>query len=47
MTTLVYAVLNPKGGTGKTTLTANLGALLADLGLNVLLIDALKPGGQS
>ena len=33
-------VLSTKGGVGKTTLTANLGALLADMGLRVLLIDA-------
>lgn len=35
-----FTVLSTKGGVGKTTLTANLGALLADLGLRVLLIDA-------
>ena len=35
-----FAALNSKGGVGKTTLTANLGALLADMGLLVLLIDA-------
>ncbi len=34
------AVISTKGGVGKTTLTANLGALLADLGLRVLMIDA-------
>lgn len=34
------AVISTKGGVGKTTLTANLGALLADLGLRVLTIDA-------
>ena len=33
-------VTSTKGGVGKTTLTANLGALLADMGLRVLLIDA-------
>ena len=33
-------VVSTKGGVGKTTLTANLGALLADMGLRVLLIDA-------
>jgi len=33
-------ILSTKGGVGKTTLTANLGALLADMGLRVLLIDA-------
>jgi chromosome partitioning related protein ParA len=34
------AVVSTKGGVGKTTLTANLGGLLADLGIRVLLIDA-------
>jgi chromosome partitioning related protein ParA len=35
-----FTVMSTKGGVGKTTLTANLGALLADMGLRVLLIDA-------
>ena len=35
-----FTVTSTKGGVGKTTLTANLGALLADMGLLVLLIDA-------
>lgn len=37
---ITFAVVSTKGGVGKTTLTANLGALLADLGMRVLLIDA-------
>lgn len=37
---ITIAVANPKGGVGKTTLTANLGALLADLGVRVLMVDA-------
>ena len=35
-----FTVISTKGGVGKTTLTANLGAALADMGLRVLLIDA-------
>jgi chromosome partitioning related protein ParA len=34
------AIISTKGGVGKTTLTANLSALLADFGLRVLMIDA-------
>ena len=37
---ITIAVVNPKGGVGKTTFTANVGALLADLGVRVLMIDA-------
>lgn len=37
---ITFTVISTKGGVGKTTLTANLGALLADMGLRVLLIDA-------
>jgi chromosome partitioning related protein ParA len=33
-------VVSTKGGVGKTTLAANLGALLSDMGYRVLLIDA-------
>lgn len=36
---ITIVILSTKGGVGKTTLTANLGALLADLGLKVLIID--------
>jgi len=35
-----FTITSTKGGVGKTTLSANLGALFADLGLRVLLIDA-------
>jgi len=35
----VVSVINYKGGVGKTTLTANLGAYLAQRGLRILLID--------
>lgn len=36
----VFGVVATKGGVGKTTIAANLGGLLADLGYRVLLIDA-------
>ncbi|MGN2436519.1 ParA family protein [Pseudomonas syringae] len=35
----VVLVVSTKGGVGKTTVTANLGGLLADAGLRVLLLD--------
>ena len=35
----VVSVISTKGGVGKTTVTANLGGLLADAGLKVLFID--------
>lgn len=36
----VIAISGTKGGIGKTTLTSNLGGMLADLGKKVLLVDA-------
>lgn len=35
-----FALVSTKGGVGKTTLCANLGALLADMGQSVLMVDA-------
>jgi len=37
---LKLTITSTKGGVGKTTLTANLGGILADLGYKVLLVDA-------
>ncbi|HHI71454.1 MAG TPA: ParA family protein [Rhodobacteraceae bacterium] len=37
---MIITICSTKGGVGKTTLTANLGAILADFGKRVLLVDA-------
>lgn len=37
---IIIAVVSTKGGVGKTTSSANIGAFLADQGLKILLIDA-------
>ena len=42
--TITISIVSTKGGVGKTTLAANLGGILADFNLRVLLIDA---DGQS
>ena len=37
---LIITICSTKGGVGKTTLTANLGGILADNGSRVLMVDA-------
>lgn len=39
MAAKVFCVISPKGGSGKTTITASFGAVLSSLGKKVLLID--------
>ena len=37
---MINTVLSPKGGTGKSTLTANIAGFLANFGYKVLMVDA-------
>lgn len=40
MAATIFTIVSTKGGTAKTTLSANLSGILADIGLRVLMIDA-------
>ncbi len=44
---MIISIVNHKGGTGKSTTTANLGSALANEGFNVLLVDLDAQGNLS